>query len=300
MLNPSGKLVLQGLLVLQVTASDTRDCCPVKQQTGPGSLSGTYILVSNSSGNLVNADCRDSCGYVKDDHPDPEQLFCFKFDQTLETDVKCQEDSPFAPQRTDDISVPLLSLTQAEGEELLRISKDFPPPPEGDIVDVCVQGGIAFSLHINATSSNGDCNLILLDENSQTKCEEVWNICKYGTTPAATETGTTQKGTLITAHETESATERETPHITHTETLSTGTESTTTSVAPSLEPGQEPAGPGPTPSALPSWSLKWCPRRIQGNPNRLRRFPQCCFHPITRRPRGNLWVCLNKYYRRQS
>ena len=47
---------------------------------------------------------RDSCGYVKDDHPDPEQLFCFKFDQTLETDVKCQEDSPFAPQRTDDIS----------------------------------------------------------------------------------------------------------------------------------------------------------------------------------------------------
>ena len=42
-------------------------------------------------------------------------------------------------------SVPLLSLTQAEGEELLRISKDFPPPPEGDIVDVCVQGGIAVS-----------------------------------------------------------------------------------------------------------------------------------------------------------
>ena len=114
----------------------------------------------------------------------------------------------------------------------------------------------------------GGCNLILLDENYQTNCEEVWNICKYGTTPAATETGTTQKGTLITAHETESATERETPHITHTETLSTGTESTTTSVAPSLEPGQEPAGPGPTPSALPSWSLKWCPRRIQGNPNR--------------------------------
>ena len=164
----------------------------------------------------------------------------------------------------------------------------------------------------------GGCNLILLDENYQTNCEEVWNICKYGTTPAATETGTTQKGTLITAHETESATERETPHITHTGTLSTGTESTTTSVAPSLEPGQEPAGPGPTPSALPSWSLKWCPRRIQGNPNRylctltfcnscverffyrLRRFPQCCFHPITRRPRGNLWVCLNKYYRRQS
>ena len=115
----------------------------------------------------------------------------------------------------------------------------------------------------------GGCNLILLDENSQTNCEEVWNICKYRTTPAPTETGTTQKGTTIAAHETESATETETPHVIHTGTLSTGTESTTSSVAPSLEPEQEsPVEPGPTPSALPSWSLKWCPRRIQGNPNR--------------------------------
>ena len=30
---------------------------------------------------------------------------------------------------------------------------------------------------------------------------------------------------------------------------------------------------------------------------RLRRFPQCCFHPVTQRPRGNLWGCLRKYKR---
>jgi len=65
MLSPSGKLVLQGLLVLQVAVSDIPDCCPVKHVEGLGSLSGTYILVSNSSGNLFDADCRDSCGYLK-------------------------------------------------------------------------------------------------------------------------------------------------------------------------------------------------------------------------------------------
>ena len=77
--------------------------------------------------------------------------------------MKCQEDSPFAPKIvTDDVSgnhtyrgvifdnfaqfsVPLLSLNQTEGEELLRISKEFPPPPEGDIVDICVHGAIAVS-----------------------------------------------------------------------------------------------------------------------------------------------------------
>ena len=78
--------------------------------------------------------------------------------------MKCQEDSPFAPKIvTDDVSgnhtypgvifdnfaqfsVPLLSLNQTEGEELLRISKEFPPPPEGDIADVCVSdSGFAVS-----------------------------------------------------------------------------------------------------------------------------------------------------------
>ena len=79
--------------------------------------------------------------------------------------MKCQEDSPFAPLiMTDDLSgnhtyqgffvannfaqfsVPLLSLTQTEADELLRISKEFPPPPEGDIADVCVSdSGFAVS-----------------------------------------------------------------------------------------------------------------------------------------------------------
>jgi len=180
MLSPSGKLVLQGLLVLQAAASDTHDCCPVKHVEGLGSLSGTYFLVSNSSGNLVDPECRDSCGYVKDEHPDPEQLFCLKF--SLETNVKCQEDSPFAPQiMTDDVSVPFLSLTETEGEELLLISKEFPPPPEGEIADVCDPGGFPFSQHIHGTSTNGGCNFISLDENSQTNCEQLKEFCLWGT-----------------------------------------------------------------------------------------------------------------------
>ena len=31
----------------------------------------------------------------------------------------------------------VLSLNQTEGEELLRISQAFPPPPEGELVDFC-------------------------------------------------------------------------------------------------------------------------------------------------------------------
>ena len=31
----------------------------------------------------------------------------------------------------------VLSLNQTEGEELLRISQAFPPPPEGQLVDFC-------------------------------------------------------------------------------------------------------------------------------------------------------------------
>ena len=59
---------------------------------------------------------------------------------SLETNVKCQEDSPFAPQIMTDY-FPLLSLNQTEVEELLFISKEFPPPPEGEIADVCDPGG---------------------------------------------------------------------------------------------------------------------------------------------------------------
>ena len=35
------------------------------------------------------------------------------------------------------ISASVLSLNQTEGEELLRISQTFPPPPEGQLVDFC-------------------------------------------------------------------------------------------------------------------------------------------------------------------
>ena len=31
-----------------------------------------------------------------------------------------------------------MSLNETEGEELLRISQAFPPPPEGEVVDFCM------------------------------------------------------------------------------------------------------------------------------------------------------------------
>ena len=46
---------------------------------------------------------RDTCNYVKDDHSDPEKLFCFMFDENLRTDVTCQRDSEFAPLLTSDL-----------------------------------------------------------------------------------------------------------------------------------------------------------------------------------------------------
>ena len=53
-------------------------------------------------------------------------------------------------------SVPFLSLNQTEGEELLLISKEFPPPPEGEIVDVCdgnpLKVGNFYSASISLTS----------------------------------------------------------------------------------------------------------------------------------------------------
>merc|ERR1719328_866754 len=48
-------------------------------------------------------------------------------------------------------------------------------------------------------------------------------------------------------------------------------------------------------STLASSSLNWCPRKIGSNPNRLYKWPKCCYHPITQTPKGGLWQCLIKY-----
>ena len=44
-----------------------------------------------------------------------------------------------------------------------------------------------------------------------------------------------------------------------------------------------------------SWELSWCPGKIAGNPDRLYRWPQCCYHPETQNPSGDLEGCLFKY-----
>ena len=48
-------------------------------------------------------------------------------------------------------------------------------------------------------------------------------------------------------------------------------------------------------STLASWSLNWCARRIGQNPDNLYIWPQCCYHPLTQTPSGDLWGCLLKY-----
>ena len=41
----------------------------------------------------------------------------------------------FSAQRK--LSASVLSLNEIEGEELLRLSQAFPPPPEGEVLDFC-------------------------------------------------------------------------------------------------------------------------------------------------------------------
>ena len=47
----------------------------------------------------------------------------------------------------------VLSLNETEGEELLRISQTFPPPPEGEVVDFCL-GDCGFDGLVCGTSRN--------------------------------------------------------------------------------------------------------------------------------------------------
>ena len=43
------------------------------------------------------------------------------------------------------------------------------------------------------------------------------------------------------------------------------------------------------------WTLNWCPGRIGQDPDNLYIWPQCCYHPQTQTPSGDLWGCLLKY-----
>jgi len=52
--------------------------------------------------------------------------------------------------------------------------------------------------------------------------------------------------------------------------------------------------------ALASCNLKWCPGRIGQNQNLLYRWPQCCYHPETQTPSGDLWGCLLEYTSRNT
>ena len=126
--------------------------------------------------------------------------------------------------------------------------------------------------------SDSECQFVLLEENSSLSCQEQCNLCKYGSTQAATTSG--GEGSMQTSStdtgcdecldanvslDTESVCSacsrvcsRNHPLFCTlcrsyvSECIGTTTSASTTDEA----------------SYLPSWSLKWCPGRIGGNPNR--------------------------------
>jgi len=275
MMRVFGQIVLQQLFVFQVMFAATNmpgsypvafnksSCCQELEVQDEGSSSGTYILVPTCNGPHIHPECRETCHYVKDSNPDPEELFCFVLRKTLTPSLlpspnaaksppTCQKNvtNPYNSTETEEVIV--LSLNETEQTVFLNIFQQFPSPPGEESVTFysrnCtdeIQKPIDSIVSLDST-----CVVILLDENSSPSCEEQWKNC----------TRMPQNGNM------------------------------TTQPAKPLRGFSTLAF-----SALASWSLKWCPGRIGQNPNRLCKWPQCCFHPITQRPKGGLWQCLIKY-----
>merc|ERR1712012_1007754 len=266
------------------------DCCPEKEVQGLGPLSGTYILVPTHPDTNFPPQCsRDTCNYVKDDHSEPEALFCFMFDQNLRTDVKCQQDSEFPPLPTSDHDLgeaPVLSLNETEGDELLRLSQAFPPPPEGEVLNICSPDYLVGSEQINTALNEGhSCHSVLLEDDIYDiySCHEQWNQCEDRNRLASIHQYINISISTTTKDITNTSFETTTPDFTTPTNPATST-GFATATYPATSTGF---------ATFPSWRLNWCPRRIGRNPNRLRRFPQCCFHPRTQRPRGDLWGCIS-------
>ena len=142
----------------------------------------------------------------------------------------------------------------------------------------CIQHSFT-KISIQLINLGSQCHAVLLDENSSSSCQEQCNLCKYGSTQAATTKGT------------EASMQTSSIDSTHCDecldaNVSLDTESVCSAcsgVCPRNHPffctlcrlhvneciGTTTLGTANTElSYLPSWSLKWCPRRIQGNPNR--------------------------------
>ena len=125
-------------------------------------------------------------------------------------------------------------------------------------------------------NSGSQCYAVLLEENSSSSCQEQCNLCKYGSTQAATTGGTE------TSEDNADCTECMNANFANT---SLDMESVCLACIDVCSPSDQlfcgvchshvNDCPGTTTtletvaiSFLPTWSLKWCPRRIGSNPNR--------------------------------
>ena len=120
------------------------------------------------------------------------------------------------------------------------------------------------------------CHTVLLEEDSPASCQEQCNICKHGTTTPgpANSMQTSSMPTLSRAADTSC-------NDCMDVNISLDTESLCSACSAVCSPSdghfcavchshvRECSRPSSVPLAvLPSWSLKWCPRRIGNNPNR--------------------------------
>ena len=118
-------------------------------------------------------------------------------------------------------------------------------------------------------NSGGQCHTVLLEENSSSSCQEQCNLCKYGATTPRPDTSmqTSSMPTGSTASDTSCNDCMDANISLDTESLCIACDA----VCSPSHPHFSALCPGISPiplAILPSWSLRWCPRRIGSNPNR--------------------------------
>ena len=133
-----------------------------------------------------------------------------------------------------------------------------------------------FSKSLIEINLGSPCHTVLLEEDSPASCQEQCNICKHGTTTPgpANSMQTSSMPTLSTASDTSC-------NDCMDANISSDTESLCSACSAVCSPShahfcavchsnvRECSRTSSVPLAvLPSWSLKWCPRRIGNNPNR--------------------------------
>ena len=132
-----------------------------------------------------------------------------------------------------------------------------------------------FSKSLIEINLGSPCHTVLLEEDSPASCQEQCNICKHGTTTPgpANSMQTSSMPTLSTASDTSCNDCMDANISLDKESLCSACSAVCSLSDPYFcvechsNVSECPPEPISLPT-LPSWSLKWCPRRIGSNPNR--------------------------------